>query len=360
MDAALSRDGGSRDTLLGSADGGSELHDARTDGGAVDAGLRDGSSVDHGTLARPCLDPGGFGFCALGGWPGRGYRVFRPAGHDPQVPTPVVLMLHGGGGNALSAIAASCPEDQLGHPACWHRVAAREGFVVVYPEGTDFPQAPGRRTWNAGGGVEPWLCVSAGACQTGVDDLRFFTDLLEALQDWMRVDEGALFATGLSNGAAMAHRLACEMGERIAAIAPVGGANQWAATAPCEPGEPVAILQIHGTSDPCWTYEETEASCSGPLGLKVGARESTEGWATRWECEGEPASENELDTDGDGLKTTVLTWPRCQASVRLLRLEGAGHTYPNGRQYQPESEIGPTLRDWGSERIWAFFDAHRR
>lgn len=348
----------------GGADAGA-LADAGLDAEARDAAGVDGTVPDLGPAdaggAEPaCGAPGGFAPCDLPSWPDRGYRIFRPSRHDVTRPTPVVLMLHGGSGNAVSAIRTPCPTGDLRHPSCWHRVAEAEGFVVVYPEGTDFPAAPGRRTWNAGGGRDPWHCVSAGACRAGVDDVRYFRELLDHLGRWMAVDPGAVFATGLSNGGAMAHRLACELGDRVAAIAPVGGANQYAALEPCNPAQPVAVLHIHGTEDPCWTYAETTRTCPGEVGLKVGARESTEGWAARNGCSGGPVASPEPDEDGDGLVAELLSWTGCDASVVLARLVGAGHTYPAGRQYQPPEAIGPTFRDWGSERIWAFFAAHRR
>jgi polyhydroxybutyrate depolymerase len=79
--------------------------------------------------------------------------------------------------------------------------------------------------------------------------------MLDHLVAWLNIDTGRVYFTGLSNGGAMSHRIACELSDRVTAIAAVGGANQFSTAAPCDPQLPVAVMQIHGTEDPCWTYE---------------------------------------------------------------------------------------------------------
>jgi polyhydroxybutyrate depolymerase len=305
--------------------------------------------------ASPCGSAGAFADCPVQGFADRPYRVFRPASHDPARPTPVVLVLHGGSGNAASAIDMSCPDGDLDRSACWHRVADRYGFVLVAPNGTRISPLSAQRVWNSGGGSNGWQCVSGPACVNGVDDVAYIREVLADLRRWMQVDAGAVFATGLSNGAALAHRLVCEMADELTAIAPVGGGNQLQTTRPCTPSRPVAILAIHGTADPCWTYVESEAACLATSGgRKIGIEDTMASWAQRYGCTG-VSSRLESDRDGDGLRSTELAWAGCSASLRLLRIEGGGHTYPDGRQYMAVSSIGPTLRDWGAERIWGYF-----
>jgi polyhydroxybutyrate depolymerase len=174
-----------------------------------------------------------------------------------------VLLLHGGSGNAQAGIDMSCPNGDRSDPACWHQVAERFGFVLVMPNGTRITPTSPQRTWNAGGGSAGWLCVSGNGCSTRVDDMSYLRSVLAHVKRWMHVEEKAVFATGLSNGAALAHRMACEMADQITAIAPVGGGNQFETTAMCVPAKAVAVFQIHGTQDPCWTYEESTATCLG-------------------------------------------------------------------------------------------------
>jgi polyhydroxybutyrate depolymerase len=313
-----------------------------------------------------CATPGVIGTCNVPGWTGRPYRVFIPSRAVVSAPQPIVLMFHGGGGNATGTLSITCPpnavnQPDLTSPSCLQQLAEREGFVLVAPNGTGTAGDPEFRTFNAGGGQGQWQCVSGLACTTGVNDEGYVRAVLDHLNGWINVDGRATFATGLSNGGALAHRLACTLSTRIVAIATVGGLNQFAATAPCQPERPVAILQIHGSADPCWTYEESDRACLAVgSGRKVGVEASAAGWASRLGCAATPMVVREPDRNGDRLQTVSSTWRDCRAAVVSLRVEGGGHTWPNGFQYSPEAAIGPVSREWGSERIWAFFTANRR
>ena len=148
-------------------------------------------------------------------------------------PLPVLLAFHGGGGSAQGF------QKYAGLDA----VADREGFVVVYPDGSG---RLGRRllTWNAGG-----CCGSAR--EDRVDDVGFTIRLLGDLARDLPLDRTRVYATGHSNGAMMAYRLAAEAAERIAAIAPVAGAMQLASFAPARP---MPVLHVHSVDDPRALY----------------------------------------------------------------------------------------------------------
>jgi predicted esterase len=134
-------------------------------------------------------------------------------------------------------------------------------ILVVLPDGTGLRPLRNVRSWNAGGGTDGWQCVSRGACQQGVDDGAFFDQLLVELARVVPVDARRVFLTGLSNGGAISHRLACERPSVVAAIATVGGTNQYtAAGGRCAARVPV--LAIHGSDDPCWGYETGTAACA--------------------------------------------------------------------------------------------------
>ncbi|MEM9189462.1 MAG: hypothetical protein AAGF12_09820 [Myxococcota bacterium] len=328
---------------------------------AADATPDGDADVGWMPTAEPCPEAGGFGNCTLIEWADRPYSAYRPTNLDLSTPSAVVIVLHGGSGNSNAGISTSCPGGNLDDPACWHQVAEVENFLVLFPNGTSSAAMPNQRAWNSGGGANGYQCVGGAPCRAGVDDVGYVGAVLDDVSTWANVDPGAVFATGLSNGAALSHRLACEASDRIAAIAPVGGANQFAAVEACEPSQTTAILHIHGTADPCWEYEESNRSCLGAIvAAKVGAVDTMADWAVRHRCTGGPDEVEEPDPDGDGIRTVAMTWTGCDAPVVLLRNEGAGHTYPNGRQYAPEANIGRTIRDWGSERIWQFFRDNRR
>lgn len=296
--------------------------------------------------------------CRVPGWDDRAYTVHLPEDWSADGTTPVVMVLHGGASRRSGAASMTCPSGESDEAGCMHALGRREGFAVVYPSGTA-SRVRALRTWNAGGGIDGWQCVSNPACEEGVDDVAYFGDLLDELDGWMVPDKERIYATGLSNGAAMSHRLACELSERVAAVAPVGGANQLGAAQGCEPSRPVAVFQIHGTADPCWEYEGGSGACAQDDGTnKAAVEDSVAAWVETNACETEPGSEDLPDSADDGTTTAVRTWTGCEddVQVRLARIEGGGHTWPDGVQYNEPEEIGPVERDWnGSEVVWSFF-----
>lgn len=148
----------------------------------------------------------------------RDFRLYIPRGlsDDPAL----VVMMHGGLGSARQA------ERAYG----WNDEADAAGFVVAYPEGVG-------RTWNAGN-------CCGGAARDGVDDVAFITALVTELQDEFGIASGRTFATGMSNGAMMTYRLACET-DLFAAIAPVAGTI----VTTCDVPVPTSVLHIHGLDD---------------------------------------------------------------------------------------------------------------
>jgi len=250
--------------------------------------------------------------CGVPGFADRPYDVHLPDEFVPSRPMPVILAIHGGGGNAQGAARTSCPEGDVKRKECLHAMANREGIAVVYPNGTSSRLLARLRTWNAGGGEKGWQCVSGRACKDGVDDIAYFRVLLDDLSRWVPVDPKRVYATGLSNGAAMSHRLACQMGDRIAAIAAVGGANQYATAAACTPPRPVPVLQIHGTADPCWPYEGGKQACAQRDDLdKISVDESMRIWATVNGC-GTAGSAEPLASE-KGIRTAAARRPSSSA-----------------------------------------------
>jgi len=304
--------------------------------------------------AEPCspadAEAGAALTCALTGFDGRPYDVWLPEDYRGDRPAPVVLAIHGGGGNAAGAARTACPAGAPDSPGCLHAMAGREGVAVVYPNGTSSRLFERVRTWNAGGGAGDWQCVSGRACRDGIDDIAYFTALLDDLERWLAVDRRRIFATGLSNGGAMSHRLACEMSGRIAAIVPVGGANQFAATAECAPVRPVPVLQIHGTKDPCWRYEGGGAACAQRDDKnKIAVRDSMQVWARLNGC-GRIPRERPFASE-PGVETVRMTWRGCRTETVLLRMEGGGHVWPGGWPYFGERVIGPMVSGWSANRV---------
>lgn len=299
------------------------------------------------------------------GWDRRTWGLHLPSAYDGSAPLAAVVALHGGGGNHRGALRTTCAEGDVDDESCLSALAEREGFALVLPDGHPSALLEDMRTWNAGGGADGYQCVSGPSCREGIDDLAFFDALLAEVNRAVFVDESRVYATGLSNGGAMSHRLACARASVFAAIAPLGAGNQVAAVQGCEPERAVPTLILHGTADPCWAMEGGAAACLQDDGMtKVGVQETIDGWVTRNDCSPEPAVEPLPDADpDDGTTTTRTVYGGCRdgADVVVLLSEGGGHTWPRGWPYFGEERVGPVVQDFSAnEEIWAFFDAHPR
>jgi len=276
-----------------------------------------------------------------------------------------VIDIHGGGGNKRSARLETCPKHDPKNRGCLDRVADCEGFIVVYPNGTsDSVLRPNVRTFNAGGGADGYACVSGYACKENVDDVRFFSDLLDALETNYRIDPARIYATGFSNGAAMSHRLACELSNRIAAIAPIAAGNQYSAVHDCTPARVVPVLEIHGTADTCAPYDGGSETCSSLQadGDRISVPDTVADWVSRNGCGSSPMVEDWANRNtSDATTVTEMSYPGCSngGDVVLLRVNGGGHTWPGGSSSLPGWIVGKVSREFNANKVMLeFFKAH--
>ena len=120
--------------------------------------------------------------------------VSVPASYVPETAAPLLVVLHGGGSDAVSF------RDKR---AGFVEGAAALGWISVFPEGT--PQRDGDgRSWNA------WDKPG-----TSADDVAFLDQLLDWLVAGLHVDVNRVYLAGFSNGAAMTQRFVAERPERI-------------------------------------------------------------------------------------------------------------------------------------------------
>ncbi len=274
----------------------------------------------------------------------RTYRLYLPASYDKSKQYPLVLALHGGGGTGKRM------EDLTRNG--FNALAERERFVVAYPDGAD-------KHWNDGRGVERWR-----AQRENIDDVGFLSHLIDHLVKEFNLDPKRVYVTGVSNGALMAHRLACERPERLAAIAPVIGAMPANIAPRCAPTRPVPVLMINGKEDTLVPWEGGEIRFGRTkLGEKLSVPETVRLWVKLNGCLSKPTVTYEPDKDPqDGTRVRKESYGPCRdgAEVILCAVEGGGHTWPGGLQYLPERTVGKTSRDIdASEVIWRFFQKHR-
>ncbi|NND65587.1 MAG: hypothetical protein HKM24_06450, partial [Gammaproteobacteria bacterium] len=168
----------------------------------------------------------------------RFYRVYVPPVYSDDYLFPVVFYLHGGGGNELNA-------EKMGLT----KIADKYQFILVSPAGTGASNRLPFYVWNAGVWGEGECC--GYAYEKKIDDVGFIRKILAEMKASYRIDKKSIYATGISNGGMMSYRLACEMSDVFAAIAPVAPP---AVPEPCSP-QPISVMHVIGDKDPCVKIE---------------------------------------------------------------------------------------------------------
>jgi polyhydroxybutyrate depolymerase len=169
---------------------------------------------------------------------GRSFIVYVPARLPSQGTRALVVVLHGGLGNA-QRIESGQSESGLNMDA----VAEKAGFIVAYLNGTPVTRRFGadKLGWNAGGG-----CCGQPA-ENDVDDVRYIRSVVAHLIPQYGIDQGRIFGIGHSNGGMMTQRVMCETGLYAAAISISGPLNLESAN--CRAARGKRILAIHGADD---------------------------------------------------------------------------------------------------------------
>ncbi|OGO09308.1 MAG: hypothetical protein A3K46_05745 [Chloroflexi bacterium RBG_13_60_9] len=261
----------------------------------------------------------------------RSYLLYVPEKIKINTPVPVVLVFHGGGGRP----------DNMPRITGFTDRAEAEGFVVVYPRGTSRLDFIPMYTWNGG------LCCGFSQ-QEAVDDVGFIRALLDDLESVVSVDPRRIYATGLSNGAILSYRLACELADRIAAVGPVAGTQN---IAECHPSRPVSVIHFHGTADPNEPYEGGRGS--GPSGVSFAPVKDTIGF---W-VQADGCPETAVREETGPVLREIYGPCRGGSAVELNTIAGGGHSWPGGERWAPYAEE-PTRAVDATALMWAFFQAH--
>jgi polyhydroxybutyrate depolymerase len=252
---------------------------------------------------------------------------------------PLLFVLHGGSGTHRGMIRLT--------KGRFNQLADRDGFFVVYPQGIG-------KAWNDGR-KDP----ISEAHQRGIDDIGFFLALIKYLVSNHPIDPDRIFATGISNGGLMSFRLACGLGDRIRAIAPVTASIPSAIVSLCRSKSMVSLAVFNGTEDPLVPYNGGQIKVFGQQrGEVLSTDETIRIWLSKNRCTPEPGVTVLPDLTKDGTRVTKTEYRPCDggSKVVLYRIDGGGHTWPGGRRYLPALLIGRTSRDISAcDEIWRFF-----
>ena len=253
----------------------------------------------------------------------RDYLLHVPASRDER-PMPLVLFLHGRGGNAARA------SRRYG----FRELADQHGFAIA------FPDAPDRRR-----GWRPDYYQRSERGRASQSDLPFVTAVLDAVERELDVDPRRIYAAGHSAGGIMSYAVAGALAPRIAAIGVVAGSigikQNGRRLTIAEPTAPVAVISFHGQRDRVIPYDETHGA-NAYYSFFISAPDSVRFWAEHNDCAREP-KRREL-RDG---KVVHQQWNGGSADVEFYSLVDGGHGWPSQRRDVPASEL-----------IWKFFASH--
>lgn len=264
----------------------------------------------------------------------RSYALFVPKSLPTNQDTPLVVMLHGALGTSAQAEEAYN----------WDAKASEEKFIVAYPEGLN-------RSW----------VVSEGCCgpsvKKDISDVEFIERMVDDIKNTYSIDERRIYATGISNGGALAYRLACDT--TMFASVGVVAANL---LGDCPSPSPISIMHIHGLADQTFPYAggggkrnndgqgERPADTRGP---------SIPSLMNMWR----EINNCELPIiKSDGLVTKNSSQCDNTKAVELVTIEGAGHQWPGSLPNTKASKLfkldPPSTLINATNILWDFFKAH--
>ena len=256
----------------------------------------------------------------------RDYILYIPELYDGSTAVPLILNFHGFGSNANEQMFYGDFRD----------IADTEGFLLVHPEGTTFI---GNQFWNVG---------FPGISST-IDDVGFTEALIDELATLYTINLDRVYATGMSNGGFMSFLLACQLSEKIAAVASVTGSMTQDTFNECNAQLPTPVLQIHGTEDDVVLYNGNT--------LSIPIADVISYWVDYNNCETTPSTTTlpDLDvSDGSTVEHSVYENSDNGITTEHMKVIGGGHTWPGSVL----NTAGTNQDIDASMEIWLFFSRY--
>ena len=278
----------------------------------------------------PIRGPGDYRFSFVHDGIAREYLVHVPKSYR-GAPVPMLVALHGGGGD----------DDFQADDSKYKLISKSEqaGFIAVFPNGYSRFANGILATWNAGS------CCGA-AERNNVDDAGFIREVVRRIERQASIDPNRIFATGMSNGAMMDWRLACEAPE-IRAIAPVEGTDN---TTSCNPAHPVAVIEFHSADDPNVPFNGGVGV--GPSHTDFVSVPATQAKWVRTD-RADPAAKRVLTVNGAHCDLHAAS--AGGAPVELCVTDTGGHSWPGGGTQQGHKQ--PSMAISANDLMWSFFSS---
>ncbi len=269
--------------------------------------------------------------------------------HHPVDLCSLVMVLHGAGGQAKNLPNRTMPS--------WKRLARQDHVILVYPQGVN-------RHWNDSHRSNNRR-FSALLTSSAPNDVSFLSALIDKMIKTYPVDETRVSVVGISNGAMMVNRLACEIPNRLASVAMVMGSMPKPLRASCQPNSKLSVMIINGTADPIMPYKGGAITLGKRNRGSVISTEATLNfWAQNigFNPQKSAFQVNPL-RDSNPHDGTRVIQKQFQSDdgyeVVLYSILGGGHTWPGSHQHLPLRLVGTTGRDIdASQEIWDFFKDH--
>jgi polyhydroxybutyrate depolymerase len=255
----------------------------------------------------------------------RDYILYVPASYTAGNDAPLVFNFHGYTSNAMQQLFYSN----------FNAIADAEGCIIVYPEGT--LDDSGITHWNVGWGGST------------VNDIGFTSALIDSISAEYSVNQDRIYSTGMSNGGFMSYQLACELSDRIAAIASVTGSMNLGWFNSCNPNHPTPVMEIHGTTDPTVSYNASSFTESIP--------DIMDFWANLNNCNSTPTITNVPNINtADGCTAEHQIWKNGSNGVVVehYKIIDGEHSWPG--EIFPNGVTNQDIN--ASEKIWEFFNKY--
>ena len=273
----------------------------------------------------------------------RVYSLHIPDSFDGTESAPLVVFLHGGGGNSQSAQNFTN----------FNEVSEDNGFLMLYPQaGFEFPA--GSFIWADGRGLAPDV--------QGIDDVGYVNNLIDFLETQYNINEDKIYLCGFSNGSFLTQKIAFEANSQFAAIGTIGGTMSEDLFENNSPNRAIPMIYIFGADDPFVPYDGGFVSGKMDFDPVVGIEEAVDFWINNNNCQTTLPKVNLPDlnaSDNSSVRVFEYINGDSNSRVKYYEITGGGHTWPG--VLLPNQNLGNVNMDIeASKELWEFFNQFAR